>query len=105
ERFGPPPVHVRERSKPAERISLPHCDRTEFDALLARRATCRNFCASRSLPGDLFAGMLMRVFGAQANVAAEGAVFLKKTSPSGGGLHATEAYLIVQNVEGIAPGL
>ena len=30
---------------------------------------------------------------------------LKKTSPSGGALHPTEAYLIVQRVEGIAPGL
>ena len=30
---------------------------------------------------------------------------LKKTSPSGGALHPTEAYLIVRQVEGIAPGL
>ncbi|MEO7149716.1 MAG: putative peptide maturation dehydrogenase, partial [Rhodanobacteraceae bacterium] len=30
---------------------------------------------------------------------------LKKSSPSAGGLHATEAYLLAQRVEGIAPGL
>lgn len=50
--------------------------------------------------------MLQRVFAAQSQVkVSEDTVFLKKTSPSGGGLHATEAYLIVQNVEGVAPGL
>jgi putative peptide maturation dehydrogenase len=30
---------------------------------------------------------------------------LKKTSPSGGALHPTEAYLLVRAVEGLAPGL
>jgi putative peptide maturation dehydrogenase len=30
---------------------------------------------------------------------------LKKGVPSAGGLHATEAYVLVQNVEGVAPGL
>lgn len=30
---------------------------------------------------------------------------MKKTSPAGGGLHATEAYLLVQRAEGLAPGL
>ncbi|MGH8075665.1 MAG: putative peptide maturation dehydrogenase, partial [Lysobacter sp.] len=43
---------------------------------------------------------------AQAQVrVSDDTVFLKKTSPSGGGLHPTEAYLIVQNVEGVARGL
>ena len=50
--------------------------------------------------------MLERVFSAQEQVRVSAdAVFLKKTSPSSGGLHPTEAYLIVQNVEGVAPGL
>ncbi|MEE9875471.1 MAG: hypothetical protein PBU97_01315 [Stenotrophomonas maltophilia] len=32
-------------------------------------------------------------------------VFLKKNVPSGGGLHPAEAYLLVQNVEGLAAGM
>lgn len=50
--------------------------------------------------------MLERVFSAQAEVRVTGdTAFLKKNSPSGGGLHPVEAYLIVQHVEGIASGL
>jgi putative peptide maturation dehydrogenase len=30
---------------------------------------------------------------------------VKKTSPAGGGLHAVEAYLLVQRAEGLAPGI
>src|SRR5262249_53935229 len=30
---------------------------------------------------------------------------LKKGAPSAGGLHATEAYLLIQRVDGVAPGL
>ena len=30
---------------------------------------------------------------------------LKRTSPSGGGLHPVEAYPLIRNVEGIKPGL
>lgn len=103
--FGPPPAHVGERAPHTERIPLPLTEGGDLDALLARRATCRNF-AAHELSGCLFAKMLQRVFSAQAQArVGENSVFLKKTSPSGGGLHATETYLIVLNVEGIAPGL
>ena len=54
----------------------------------------------------MLAQLLQRVFSVQAQVhACEDTVFFKKTSPSGGGLHPVEAYLVVQNVEGVAPGL
>jgi putative peptide maturation dehydrogenase len=50
--------------------------------------------------------VLHRVFGAQASrELAPGATMLKKHSPSGGGLHPIEAFLLVQRVEGVAPGL
>ena len=35
---------------------------------------------------------------------APGAVAVKKNSPAGGGLHAVEAYLLVQRAEGLKPG-
>ena len=71
-----------------------------------RRTTCRNWDQTRDLPFAVFAAVLHRVFAAHGELqAAEGASVVKKTSPSGGGLHATGAYLIVRHVEGVAPGL
>ncbi|MGH8025560.1 MAG: putative peptide maturation dehydrogenase [Pseudoxanthomonas sp.] len=104
--LGPPPVEAMDRGSEAQRIPLPRTARTDFDHLLARRATCRNFDADRPLPHALFAQLIERVFAAQSHVrVSDDTVFLKKTSPSGGGLHPVEAYLIVQNVEGLVPGL
>ncbi len=104
--LGAPPVAAVRRTDAALCLPLPRAAPTAFDQLLARRATCRNFDASRPLPHALFAQLLERVFAAQAEVrVSDDTVFLKKNSPSGGGLHPMEAYLIVQNVEGVAPGL
>lgn len=104
--LGAPPVEAARRIAPAQCLPLPRAAPTAFDRLLARRATCRNFDASRPLPHALFAQLLERVFSAQAEVrVSDDTVFLKKTSPSGGGLHPMEAYLIVQHVAGVAPGL
>ena len=104
--LGAPPVEAASRDDGARRLPLPRAERSDFDALLARRATCRNFDASRPLPHALFAQLLERVFAAQAQVrVTDDTVVLKKNSPSGGGLHPVEAYLVVQNVEGVAPGL
>ena len=53
-----------------------------------------------------FATMMRRVWGAiGTRELAPGAVAVKKNSPAGGGLHAVEAYVLVQRVEGLAPGL
>ncbi|HEU4775145.1 MAG TPA: putative peptide maturation dehydrogenase [Lysobacter sp.] len=105
QRFGAPPAEVGEHVCTVRRLFLPRAAPNDLDDLLGRRATCRNF-DDRSLSRELFAQMLQRVFSAQAQVrVSDDTVFLKKTSPSGGGLHSTEAYLVVQNVEGIAPGL
>jgi putative peptide maturation dehydrogenase len=104
--LGPPPVEAFDCNLDDTRIPLPRTPRTDFDQMLARRATCRNFDADKPLPHALFAQLLERVFAAQSQVrVSDDTVFLKKTSPSGGGLHPVEAYLIVQNVEGLAPGL
>lgn len=104
-RLGKPPAFGRIGAGPA-RFVLPRVEPTSFDDLLARRATCRNFDASRKVPFDTFAQVLQRVFAAQAEVrVTDDTVFLKKNVPSGGGLHPMECYLIVQHVEGIEPGL
>jgi putative peptide maturation dehydrogenase len=104
--LGAPPPETTQRPDAGADLVLPRAPRTDFDALLARRATCRNWDASRTLPHALFAQVLERVFSVQAEVrVSDDTVFLKRTSPSGGGLHPLEAYLIVQNVEGVTPGL
>ena len=105
-RLGAPPSHVLERVPAPARLKLPVPQRTSVDALLARRATCRNFDPDRAVDGATFANILHRVFGAQAayEIHADNVV-IKRNSPSGGGLHPTEAYVVVQRVDGIAPGL
>ena len=104
--LGVPPVEAARRAPDANLKPLPRIAPTDFDDLLARRATCRNFDPSRKVPYDLFAQLLQRVFAAQAEVrVSDDLTFLKKNVPSGGGLHPMECYLIVQHVEGVAPGL
>lgn len=105
-RYGAPPPELHVAAEPAQRLPLPAPEATALDELLDRRSTCRNFDAGAFLPQETFATMLARVFGVRGRVhAANDFDVLKKTSPSGGALHPTEAYLIVQRVDGVAPGL
>ena len=106
-RLGVPPPATVEHCKAADRIPLERVESDAgFDELLQRRATCRNFDVQRPLPQSLLARMMERVFAAHGQWRMDDeTVFLKKGSPSGGGLHPTEAYLIVQRVEGLQPGL
>lgn len=106
EKLGAPPPLVGECNSTEQPIALPPPQHTAFDALLRRRATCRNFDNATELRNDHFSTMLHRVFGAQAVAEMPcGSAVMKRNSPSGGGLHPTEAYLIVQRVAGVAPGL
>ena len=104
--LGAPPVEALRRGDGAPQLKLPRVEATDFDRLLARRVTCRNFDPARPLPFELFVQVLQRVFAAQAEVRVSAdTVFLKKNVPSGGGLHPMECYLVVQHVDGVAPGL
>lgn len=105
QQFGQPPAADAEHLAPHQRQLLPRLSSDTFDALLERRTTCRNFDATRALPLQTFARMLGRVFGAQHEIHSGGATFLKKSSPSAGGLHPTSAYLFIQHVDGIDRGL
>lgn len=103
---GPAPAQEVVRRPQAEPMALPPPRRRDFDGLLGRRRTCRNFDETAVLSASDLASMLHRVWGAVGTrELAPGAVAVKKTSPAGGGLHAVEAYLLVQRAEGLAPGL
>jgi putative peptide maturation dehydrogenase len=103
---GLPPSESIELRSGVEAIRLPTPSPTGVDELLERRTTCRNFDPGVSVPLAQLAQLLRRVFGAQGRrELAPGAVMLKKNSPSGGGLHPIEAYVLAQRVEGLAPGL
>jgi putative peptide maturation dehydrogenase len=104
--YGAPPPVLHDRGDASARIPLARAERTALDDLFDGRSTCRNFDISTHLPQGQFSQLLERVFGARGQVhAADDFDVVKKTSPSGGAMHPTEAYLVVQRVEGIAPGL
>ncbi len=104
--LGEPPPHLHERSDATRRVALPDAAPTSLDTLLRERTTCRNYDTSRALPLSTFSRIMKRVFGAQAlHAVTPTAAIVKKTSPSAGGLHPTEAYLLLQHVEGTVPGL
>jgi putative peptide maturation dehydrogenase len=106
EQLGEPPPHFHERVPAAQRIPLERSEPSSIDDLLRSRATCRNYDVTRTLPRSLMSRILHRVFGAQAiQPVTDDVAILKKTSPSAGGLHPTEAYLLIQRVDGLSPGL
>jgi putative peptide maturation dehydrogenase len=106
ERLGPAPPPVRERADASARRRLEKPERSPLDGLLDGRVTCRNFAADDAMSEADFAAVLYRAYGARfVDDYAPGVQILKKGVPSAGGLHPTEAYLLVRHVDGIAPGL
>src|SRR5690606_29239029 len=104
-RLGKPESPLRERVEPAQRIMLKRAPETSLEELVRQRVTCRNWDASRALSTEDFASTLYRTFAARAVSDEPGITVMKRAVPSAGGLHPTEAYLLVQNVEGVRPGL
>ena len=106
EQLGTPPPETISRVTETGSIPLAEDACNDFDRLLELRVTCRNFDTHRPLPGQMLSGLIGRVFRARSSVrVTDDTVFLKKSSPSGGGLHPIEAYLLVRNVDGVADGL
>lgn len=104
--FGPPPPHLVEKTGESERVPLTRSTPSELHELMRRRTTCRNFASGARVAADTFAAVVERVFGCHADVELQpGVRALKKSNPSGGGLHPLEAYVLVQRVDGVAPGL
>jgi len=79
-------------------------DSSEFFATLLARYSTRHFDCEATLPLDCISTLLHYGF-APRGTAESVYTAVHKTSPSGGGLHPTEAYLLVRKVEGLRPGL
>jgi putative peptide maturation dehydrogenase len=105
DRLGPPESIVQERVESAQRIRLVPAPDTELEKLIRQRVTCRNWDISRPLSAEDLANTLYRAFAARAVSDEPGITVMKRAVPSAGGLHPTEAYLLVQNVEGMTSGL
>lgn len=102
---GPPPAAVAPRVAIGPAVVLPRAEPTALDGLLQQRRTCRNFDPDGRLALPALARLMHRVFGAQGQVVlAPGAVALKKNSPSGGGLHPVEAFVLALRVDGLPAG-
>jgi putative peptide maturation dehydrogenase len=105
-RHGPPPEEYLRRADARRQTPLPAPRPGALEALCARRVTCRNFDADRLLELNTTSSLLHAVFGQQArSEVTPGAFALKKNSPSGGGLHPIEAYVLAQGVADVVPGL
>lgn len=106
QRHGLPPAVFKAVAEGVETLELPRVAHDDFDALLDSRTTCRNYDTEAHVPLAAFSQLMARVFGARGiGHAAPKFDVIKRTTPSGGALHPTECYLIVQRVEGIVPGL
>jgi len=104
---GPPPPAFHPREPSGRVTELPLVDGVgAIFELLPKRKTTRAFDEGRALFTEELSILLRSVFGVHGSATAlPGVVTLKRTSPSGGGLHPVEAYLLVAGVDGLAPGL
>jgi putative peptide maturation dehydrogenase len=106
ERYGPAPPPFHDPAPDAPRTPLPQVSRSGglFDAL-ARRRTTRTFATDEPMRLDDLATIAFHVFGAHGEAETDLGVTVKRTSPSGGSRHPIEAYALVSNVDGLAPGI
>lgn len=106
ERLGAAPSERHVPIAAGAAVALPQGRSGDLQRLLERRVTCRNWNRQRALPLELLAGLLQSSYAALADYrAGPGISLLKKPVPSGGGLHPTEAYLLLRRTEGVDDGL
>lgn len=106
---GPPLVCRQDASpvgqhRPGNRLELPDFERTGSlaDTLLARR-TWRRF-GTRPVTLHELSTLLGLTFGVQQWIEIDGERVPLRTAPSGGARHSIEAYVLVLDVDGLAPG-
>jgi putative peptide maturation dehydrogenase len=104
-RVGPPQPPFYERG--GERVTLATGERdSELNRLLRLRRTTRSFDAERPVTAEELAVLLRRTWGVDGTARlARGDTALRRSSPSGGGLHAIEVYPVVRRVDGVPPGI
>ncbi|MEM9593172.1 MAG: putative peptide maturation dehydrogenase [Acidobacteriota bacterium] len=109
ERHGPPPEAFQSRPDAAKNEPLPRPEYDQEDHFfktLLERKTHRTFEPQTPLGLETLSRLLHLTFGHQGLYRLSPEVFtLHKTSPSGGSLHPIEAYPVVHDVQGLAPGL
>lgn len=106
-RFGAPPGPFHERSPSIGTVELPIMGRSGglYEAL-SRRKTTRDLDPAVPMMFEALATILWYVWGCHGYATiTDDLIGLKKTSPSGGGLHPTEVYPLILNVDGLQPGL
>jgi putative peptide maturation dehydrogenase len=103
---GPPPDTFA-KARVGWTLTLPGLERDgPFYRTLSARRTTRRFDQDTPMTLEQLDALLLYVFGCHGY--ASGAldlVCIKRTSPSGGGLHPIEAYPIVTNVVGVSSGI
>ena len=106
-RHGNPPSHFHTVKRQLAAYDLPLVTRPQdFYRILGKRTTRRAFDSRRPLSIAQLAVILYYVYGCHGYAGiAKDIVGLKKTSPSGGGLHPTEVYPLIINVQKLNPGL
>jgi putative peptide maturation dehydrogenase len=104
-RRTPPLTPFHERG--GARVALPAGEPDgELYRLLHARRTARSFDAAQPVTVTELATLLRQVWGVHGSARiARGDVALRKTSPSGGGLHPGEVYPLVRRVDGLEAGL
>lgn len=106
QRFGMPPQHFAGHDEALANLPLALPETDELLATLQRRRTVRAFRTDEVLGRTAFDYLMYAVFGVfGVRHLPNGLMAIKRTSPSGGGLHPIEAYVIAVRVEGLRPGL
>jgi putative peptide maturation dehydrogenase len=102
---APPAFHSLEGAGTAAELPVVERRGGLYDALAQRRTT-RRFDGDAPMTMQELATVAYYVFGCHgyAGMVGDG-LMLKRTSPSGGGLHPIEAYPLVTAVEDVTPGL
>ena len=106
DRYGTPPGPTMDAGAADTAVRLPVPASGILDETMMKRYTGRNFDTEASLSLAVASRLLQRTFGAQeTRQVGPHSNVLKKTVPSGGGLHPVEAFVLAQRVDGVAPGL
>jgi putative peptide maturation dehydrogenase len=105
-RFGAPPTHDYRRTRDAQYLTLDEPLLCRLSPLLQQRRSCREFSDISNLAWDKFSTLMYLTWGAThtSNIGI-GVAGLRKNSPSGGGLHPVEAYVLAQRIDRLRAGL